>query len=303
MKRACFGLAPVLALPLIFAPPSVAQESPESQAFMMEMIAITNDMSEETARDAAKKCLGMGEKLKGMTGLIDAQRLYFESEVERCLFYAKNNGNFSDELGDQCTHHIAYTNKLVKVIEASLKVPGTEGEYMANFAQQLESAMRMGKDLQCKADYDSFAGMAEAATAAGQKQPKEPDFAFMDEIVNTASSITQETAKADLKKCNALTAKLADKKELFPFETHFYPALIEGCLATAMEKGAPADSGGDACAHLYRRSELTVKALAEGKRAPGPFDPFLDMLREDLKGTVTQAQGLGCKQDFASLKE
>jgi hypothetical protein len=74
-------------------------------------------------------------------------------------------------------------------------------------------------------------------------------------------------------------------------------------MATAKEKGAPADANGDACAHHFRRSEQTVAALAEGKRQPGPFDAFLDMLREDLRVTAERAKELGCTQPFGQVKE
>lgn len=280
-----------------------AQASQQAQDFMSEMIAITNDISEETAKEQAAKCVAMGDKLKTMQDLIPPQRLYFEAEVERCLFHAMNNGNFSDATGDQCSHHIDYASKLAQVVEQGLKVPGLEGEYMANFASQMESAISIGQQLGCKHDYAQYAKIQEAAAAAGQKTPKEPDFAFMEEIQGVISSITPESAKDDLGKCTALKQKLAGKQELFPFEQHYYPALIENCLSTAMQKGASADADGDACAHLYRYGQESLLALAEGSRQPSPFDAFLEMIREELKGVVVQAKELSCKQDFTGLKE
>lgn len=298
MRRAVIVLAFVA---LTFATQAArAQLNEETQGYLNDMLALQDSLTAENAKDVAKKCVAMGERLKAMQGLSDPQRLGFEAEVERCLYTAMTNGNFKDESGDNCSHHYAFTEKYAASIEGWKNEPGADSDFMAQLAVQLESAMHMGPSLGCKGDYEKFAATLAAAREAGTRKPDEE---FRGEILTATSGITKENAATEIEKCNALSAKLSEQNLLFEVERDYYPALIENCLSVAMENGAAADSGGDACAHLYNHAMGMVMTLDAVKREPAPFEKYVDTYREDLKSTIAHAKDLSCKEDFASATE
>lgn len=288
---------------LAISPAVQAQDTDETRALAEEFISIQNDMDEDSAKDAAKKCVALGEKLKTMQGLEAPQRLYFEAEVERCQFFAMNNGKYSDETGDACSHHYAFTSKYAAAVEGWLPKPGVEGEYMASLADQLGSALRIGPEMGCKGDYTAFAATLAAAQELAKKQPRAPDMDFMGEILSVTQGITKDNAKTEIEKCQALKPKFSEKKGLFETETWYYPALIENCLSVAIENGAPPDEDGDACRHLYNHADGLVRTLAAVKGEAQWFEAFAEIYQEDLKFSVAHAKELGCTQDFSALKE
>ncbi len=293
----------MLALLLLGGTPASAQDTEATRDFMNKVIEVSNGINKETARDSAAKCKALAGEIGSIPSLNNTQRTYFEAEIESCLAYAMNNGGFDDEVGDDCKHYYLYTTKLAAAMDGWLKIEGTEGEFMANLVDRLDSAMHMGPSLGCKNDdYTAFQPTLDAARISAAKQPKAIDADFMGEIMNATSAITPESAKSDLAKCNAFTGRLSGK-DLFPIEKIYFPALIEQCLSTAIEKGAPPDGKGDACAHLYLHAQGVADSLKASKADFNPYQAFGDLFREFLKSAIAHASELKCTQDFASIKE
>jgi len=90
------ALAAVIAVST-FATQAVAQATEEDWQLLNRILEASNSVSPETAREAHKACVAIGEEVAARTNLHPAERLYFESEVESCIAYAMNNGQFSDE--------------------------------------------------------------------------------------------------------------------------------------------------------------------------------------------------------------
>ena len=132
-------------LSLLVAPvwPAGAQTSEADWAFLLEINEVTNSIDKETARQARAQCATLGKRLESMEIASSLQRLYFEAEIDHCVFYAMNNGEFSDETGDQCSYHYSYATKLAKVVVEGRGQPGFTPELMDNFRSRLENAARM----------------------------------------------------------------------------------------------------------------------------------------------------------------
>lgn len=144
-------------LALGFSQPANAQATEADMRFLHEITEVISFVRPETAREAHTKCVALSKRLEGMTGVSAVQRLYFESEIENCMSYAMNNGDFSDETGDQCSHHYAYATKLAQVIRDGRGPQGIDPYLMGEFANRLKTATRMGPATGCTSDYSILA--------------------------------------------------------------------------------------------------------------------------------------------------
>lgn len=301
MRRASFALA-TLAL-ILFSPSSQAQLNDENQKFLDELTALPSQITASNAKDIAQKCAASGAQVDGLQGLNDAQRLGFKAEAEHFISMAMRVGGYSDETGDRCSHHYAYTEGFAAATEGWLKAPQSTPEYMQALAALLKTALNDAKQMGCSDDYEKFAPTIAAAEAAGNLQPKGPDMDFYGEILTVTQGISKDNAKAEIEKCQALKPKFMAKKDLFEIETLYFPALIEQCLSIAMENGAAPDEDGDACKHLYNFADGAARALAVTKRDPAQGDLYGDLFTGDLVVATGHAKELGCTQDFAALKQ
>ena len=108
---------------------AVHAQSPGGHDLLLEIVEAINSVSEKTAHEAHAKCLAISKKLADRKDVVDIQRLYFEGMISSCISYAMNNGQYSDETGDQCSHQFDYASKLNQVVKL--------GEGKPEFAAQL----------------------------------------------------------------------------------------------------------------------------------------------------------------------
>lgn len=144
--RLCAGLAIAQGTLL---PQTAARTQPAAgHELLVEIVEAINSVSEKTAREAHAKCIGISKKLADHKDIADIQRLYFEGMISSCISYAMNNGQYSDDTGDQCSHQFDYASKLNQVV----KMGATKPEFAAqlpNIKDTLDGAIRSGQSVDC----------------------------------------------------------------------------------------------------------------------------------------------------------
>jgi hypothetical protein len=295
----------VFAALLTVAPPGVAwpQSQEENWRFLQEILEAANGVSQDTARESYAACTGLSKRLAGMTGMEPAQRLYFEAEIESCLFYAMNNGNFSDATGDACSHLLTYATRLSEVIVQGKDQPGDKAEMMQTLGERLESAMRMGADLECTGDFASFGQAVEVAKQAAAAPPPPPPLAFLENIMNAQSGLQPETAEQVQQACLALRDKIPGLVGVSTAEKLFYESQIENCVSIAKQTGGHTDALGDVCDHHFRMATKLAETVAAAKGDPTAADMLLPLAQAELETAQRQGPGMGCTQDYKSLTD
>ena len=138
-------------------PASVCGAQDSDFALFSQINDAINNVSQETARESHAECLEIGKKVAARGGMSPLMRLYFESQVESCIAYAMNNGDYTDESGDQCSHQYAHASKLAQLIEQA----GSHEVYASQLPEyrgMLESAVRLGEGMKCTQDFGAFKG-------------------------------------------------------------------------------------------------------------------------------------------------
>lgn len=294
----------VLAAALCFlaAKQAWAQASAADSQFLNDIVEATNGIDAETAREGHARCLALEEKLKQRADVEPLQRLYFEMELEGCMFQAKNNGRFSDERGDACRHHFSYAEKLAQVISRGVEKKIFTAEFVRNLGERLENAISWAPQFGCAADYSGFAPAAAAAKAAADVPAPEPDFALWQDIMDARSAIAPETARHSQMACTGLAAGIAAKPGRPDAEKAFLEGLIENCIAAAMEQGKYSDTSGDTCSHHFTYASKVAEALKLLADEPLYAMQMEPILAEELRVAKEQGALKGCKQDYGSLR-
>lgn len=278
-----------------------AQASEEDMRFMNEIVEASNGINEETAREAHGRCVDHSKKLAVRDNVEPLQRLYFETEIESCIFLATNNGSFSDASGDACSHHYTYASKLSQVITQGIERRVFASEFLQNLGSRMENAIDWGPQMGCKGDYASFKPAAEQAKTVAALPTPEPDFALWQQIINAMGVITPETARASQQICEGFAANIAEKPDRPAAERAFLEGQIENCIARAMELGKYSDVTGDVCLHHYNYASKLSVAVSLAPNDPLYAAAMGPIISDELKMVVEQAPEMGCKQDYKSL--
>jgi hypothetical protein len=276
------------------------QVSEEVWRLLLEIVEVSNSTSPETAREALAQCKMLGEKLAGMTEIDTIQRLYLEGEVAHCAFYAMHKGEFADENGDQCSHHLESTAKFAEVIKQAAGKPGYQGDMMREVGDRLESGIRMGPTLGCTGDYEAFRpALAEAQRLAALPPPPDP-MAFLDEVSAAQSDLKPDTARDVQKNCEALSVKIPELAT--PAQRLYFEAAIENCVAVAKSVGSYADETGDLCASHFRYASKLAEGLVASRDDMSAQMVLVPMMEGQLEVAKRQGPDMGCKQDYGALK-
>lgn len=279
---------------------AMAQIREEDWRFLQEILEASNAVSPETARQGYDKCKDLGAKLSGMSGVDPIQRLYFEAEISHCIFYAMNNGGFSDETGDQCTYHLQSTSKFAEVVMQASGKPGYQGEMIGEIGHRIENAVSMGPSFGCKNDYEVFRpAIAEAQRIAALPPPPDP-MSFVEEIFAAQSELQPETARDVQKKCEALGDKIVEG--ISPAQRLFFEAEIENCVAMAKSVGSYSDDTGNACDSHFRFASKLAEGLAASQNDVSAQMVLVPIMQGELEVAKRQGPELGCKQDYGALK-
>ena len=142
---------------VVVTPVSYSRAQDSDFAFFSQLDDAIGTVSPDTARQSHAICLEIGNKIAARSGMSPLMRLYFESQVERCIALAMNNGSYSDDSGDQCSHQFAHASKLAQL----LKEAGSHevnASLLPEYRDRLESAVRDGEEMKCAQDFASFKG-------------------------------------------------------------------------------------------------------------------------------------------------
>jgi DNA-binding FrmR family transcriptional regulator len=143
---------------LAAAVPAVSYSEDNSDAQLFTEINDTiNNIEEETARESHAKCLEISKRIAARSDMDELMRLYLETQIESCLAYAMNNGDFLDEGGDQCDHQFAHASKTAQLIKQTEGKEEFAGR-ITEFTDSLERALRLAEGMQCKQDFASLKG-------------------------------------------------------------------------------------------------------------------------------------------------
>jgi hypothetical protein len=292
----------LLGLALAIAPPANAQSTEADRQFLNEIFQTATSADENTARGVHGKCVAYLDRVAKMTNVSPVQRLHFEAEIDFCIYYAMHRGNFSDAAGDQCSYHYSYATKLARVIREGRGEPGFTADLMMVLGERLQRETSMGPAAGCTSDYSVFEPAIAVAKEEAAKPPPESPYKLWDDISAAAMSVTAENAREIHKTCLALSAKIGEKPGLSAAERLFYEGLIEDCLARASVVGNFSDENGDACAHHFRFAQKYAEGAAAAKDDPRYEERIAPVMRGELEIAKRQGPGMGCKQDYTSLK-
>jgi hypothetical protein len=151
--RLCAGFA--ITLGTLLPQTAARAQSEGGYDLLLEIVEAINSVSEETAREAHAKCLGISKKLADRKDIADIQRLYFEGMILSCISYAMNNGQFSDATGDQCSHQFDYASKLSQVVKLGEGKPEFAAQ-LPNIKDTLDGAIRSDQSVNCPQDFEAL---------------------------------------------------------------------------------------------------------------------------------------------------
>ena len=151
--RLCAGIA--IALGSLLPQTTARAQSSDGYDVLLEIVEAINSVSEETAREAQAKCLGISKKLADRKDIADIRRLYYEAMISKCISYAMNNGQYSDATGDECSHQFDYATKLNHVVKMGEGKPESAGA-MPGFKSNLDTAIVSAQSVDCPQDFEAL---------------------------------------------------------------------------------------------------------------------------------------------------
>lgn len=285
-----------------FSTPASAQSSDADFQFLNRIYDVSNSVDEDTAREAFKSCQDLGKELAARQDMEAAVKFYFEAEIESCLSYAMSHGEFTDVTGDECAHHFAAAEKFAAAILAAQNKAGVQQEQLTNLRERLQRLSEIAPQRGCTGDYAKLIQSLPATDAI--VPPDEtgiPNKQIMDQISSTANGITDTDSAEWLRKCRSFSADTG-RAELNAIERAYLEGQIENCIATTMARGNMSDETGDVCFHHHLYATRLADTLALDTKTTFLDSGFREYVSEELKTAKRQGPGMGCKQDYGSLK-
>lgn len=297
------ALAAIIAAPT-YATETMAQATEEDWQLLNRIVEVSNFISPETAREGHKRCLELRKEVMLLPRTVPtAQRFYFEAEIESCIAYAMNNGKYSDETGDECSHHFEFARLLRESIKLAQNMVGVMPEQLTNLRDRLQRASELGPQLGCKGDYAGLIASLPAVDAVVSTQgPGVPDEEFLGRIINIKYAITADRPNEWLAACREFEAEIERREDLHDAERAYFAALVEDCIARTMVMGNVSDRTGDACVHHHLYATNLSLSLQLDKDAPFFNDDFRQFVLGELAVTLQQGPGMGCTQDYEALR-
>lgn len=289
----------------IHASQAMAQASEEDWQLFNRIAEASNTIGPETAREGHKLCVELGKEIAARTDMPAAQRLYFEAEIESCIAYAMNNGQYSDETGDECSHHFLSARLMAEAIKAAQDMPGVAQEWFTNLRDRLQRASELGPQLGCKGDYAELLASLPAADAIIAATPRAglPDDELMVRFEQLKYGITAEGPEQWLAQCRALSEEVERLGPTFhEVERWYFLAQVEDCIARTMAMSGFSDDTGNACTHHHAFAQSLSVALLLNKDMPFFEDNFRQFMAGELATAMRQGPGMGCAQDYEVLK-
>jgi hypothetical protein len=294
----------LLAAASVTASPAAAQATQEDWQLLKQIIEAPNNVSTpEAARETQTLCVELGKQLTTRPDIEPAQRFYFEAEVEGCIAYAMNNGRYSDETGDVCSHHFAFASLLTESIRAMQNLPGVEQQQFSDMRDRLESASRTGEQFRCTSDYVGLlASLPQTDAIASTQDAGVPNEELMGRLSNMKYAITADRSDEWLAQCRQLEAEVTERSaEFHEVERIYFTALVEDCVAATLVLGRISDEVGDGCVHHHLFASRLHQSLLLDREAPFYNDDFRQYVQGELTVAMRQGPGMGCTQDYESL--
>ncbi len=140
-----------------------------------------------------------------------------------------------------------------------------------------------------------------ALPAGPARAEGEADWQMLQEIMEASNSVSEETAREAHKTCLDIGARLAQRSDVVEAQRLYFEALIESCVAYAMNNGNYSDASGDQCSHQFAYASKLRRVHDMQKDQPDMAD-LVASIGEQLGSAIHMADSLRCTQDFASLK-
>lgn len=291
----------VLALILAGGVAPVLAQSPDDWQLLNRIFETANSINEDTARGAYDQCIDLGKEVAARE-LPPEQKLYFEAEIESCIAYAMNNGQFDDAAGDHCAHHFRFASLLAESIAAAQGPGRVAPEQMAAMTDRLQRATELGPQLGCTGDYTALlTSAAPSADAIAANEPGLPDRDLMNAIFNTTRAAKADQPVESIRACREHEATVAKSTALGDVERSYLEAIVENCVATAMARAEVADDTGDACVHHFAYAEKLAMALLFDMELKFFAADYREVAKEELAVAMRQGPEMGCPQDYAAL--
>jgi len=293
----------LLVVLLGITPDAVAQGTEEDWQILNRIFEASNSVRPETAREAQAQCAAIGKEIAARTDMLEVQRLALQAEVESCISYAMNNGQYEDETGDQCSHHLAFARLLTDAILEALKMEGIFPEQFADARDRLQRASEVGPQMGCNGDYASLlASLPTAEEIAAAQNMGRPNSELQGRFEELKYSISAEGSEQWLPQCRALGEEVERRgPSLHEVERWYFSALVEDCVARTMAMSGFSDETGDACAHHHLFAQNLSLALVLNKETPFFEDTFRQFMTAELETAMQQGPGMGCTEDYAGL--
>lgn len=282
--------------------PTHAQIPEEEWRLFNDILNSINSVDEDTARQAHAECVGHSKRLAQMPNVSAIQRLSLEAEIENCISYAMHRGEFSDDTGDQCSHHYTYAGKMAEVIKLGVNEPLMTAETWANLAERLKRQIDIGPDMGCASDYSAFLPALNIAEEQAAKPPPPPQFPLVVEVEGFKYAIKAETAREQQKGCVAVLQKAGAQTTMPMAEKLYSEAKAEDCIATAKVIGNYSDELGTVCDHHFRFAQKLAASIAAAPSDPAFTERILPFAIGELETAMRQGPDMGCTQDYKGLK-
>ena len=286
----------------VLASPAAAQGNEEDWQLLNRIFEASNSVSPETAREAQATCMAIGKEIEARTDMLQVQRLTLMAEVESCISYAMNNGGYSDETGDQCSHHMEFARLQTEAIKAAQGMEGVSPEQFQEARYRLERASELGPQMGCSGDYAALLASLPTEDELAAARSGIPDDDLMGKFEALKYGITAEGPEEWLAQCNVLSAEVEQRGPTFhEVERWYFVAQVEDCIARTMVLSGYSDDTGNACTHHHLFAQNLSLALLLNKDMPYFDDGFRQFVAAELATAMRQGPEMGCTEDYAGL--
>lgn len=138
-------------------------------------------------------------------------------------------------------------------------------------------------------------------------EPGEEDWAralqFVNEVSDAINAVNKGEARESHARCVALGKNLRGMETASSTQRLSLEAEIDYCIFYSMHHGRFSDDSGDQCSY-HRAYATKLSRVIAGRRGQPGFTPeLMDNLGRRLESAMSLGPGMGCTQDYASLKD